>query len=170
MEYVNLIVEWSLDMATFLQMQTIKTAFYEVIPYPWLAFFSGKELKSFLCGVQSYDIENWKRNTIYSCGYKPKSPQCIWFWQFVEKSNEKTRAKLIKFVTGSTNIPVSGFGDLYCSSNRKMFTIEKWNKPHHLPTGHTCFNRIDLPPYSSYEELETKLLLAIDECSGFHVE
>ena len=37
-----------------------------------------------------------------------------------------------------------------------------------LPTAHTCFNQLDLPEYSSYEELRDKLLMAINEGSeGF---
>lgn len=30
-----------------------------------------------------------------------------------------------------------------------------------LPTAHTCFNQLDLPEYTSVEELREKLLLAI---------
>jgi E3 ubiquitin-protein ligase NEDD4 len=32
------------------------------------------------------------------------------------------------------------------------------------------FNRIDLPPYISYEQLEKKLLLAVEESIGFEIE
>jgi len=36
-----------------------------------------------------------------------------------------------------------------------------------LPRAHTCFNRLDLPAYRSYEELREKLLLAVENSEGF---
>lgn len=39
---------------------------------------------------------------------------------------------------------------------------------HKLPSAHTCFNQLNLPRYKSKEDLRSKLLLAISECSeGF---
>lgn len=35
---------------------------------------------------------------------------------------------------------------------------------------HTCFNRLDLPPYPSPEMLYEKLLLAVEETSTFGIE
>lgn len=35
---------------------------------------------------------------------------------------------------------------------------------------HTCFNRLDLPPYTSYDMLYEKLLLAVEESSTFGIE
>ena len=35
---------------------------------------------------------------------------------------------------------------------------------------HTCFNRLDLPPYPSPEVLLEKLLLAVEETSTFGIE
>lgn len=35
---------------------------------------------------------------------------------------------------------------------------------------HSSFNRIDIPPYESYEKLYEKLLVAVEETCGFAVE
>ena len=35
---------------------------------------------------------------------------------------------------------------------------------------HTCFNRLDLPTYTSYEMLQEKLSMAIEETSTFGIE
>ena len=35
---------------------------------------------------------------------------------------------------------------------------------------HTCFNRLDLPPYRNFEELYEKLLYAVEETSSFGIE
>lgn len=36
-----------------------------------------------------------------------------------------------------------------------------------LPVSHTCFNKIDLPPYESEELLNRKLLFVVNECNDF---
>lgn len=41
-----------------------------------------------------------------------------------------------------------------------------WPSLHSLPS----FNRLDLPPYKSYEQLKEKLLYAIEETEGFGQE
>lgn len=35
---------------------------------------------------------------------------------------------------------------------------------------HTCFNRVDLPVYNSYEDLSSKLTLAVENTQGFGIE
>ncbi|XP_036101739.1 E3 ubiquitin-protein ligase Itchy homolog isoform X4 [Molossus molossus] len=52
----------------------------------------------------------------------------------------------------------------------QKFCIEKVGKENWLPRSHTCFNRLDLPPYKSYEQLKEKLLFAIEETEGFGQE
>ncbi|KAK3546795.1 hypothetical protein QTP86_002904 [Hemibagrus guttatus] len=53
------------------------------------------------------------------------------------------------------------------SNGPQKFCIEKTGKENWLPRSHTCFNRLDLPPYKSYEQLKEKLLFAIEETEGF---
>lgn len=50
------------------------------------------------------------------------------------------------------------------------FCIEKWGKAYALPRAHTCFNRLDLPPYQSLNILHEKLLLAVEETNTFGIE
>ncbi|KAF0986929.1 hypothetical protein HZS_2164 [Henneguya salminicola] len=169
-EYIKLISEYYLNANTTEQFKEIMIAFYEMIPSPWLAFIDDKELELLMCGIQSYDLQDWRRHTIYKKGYDPNSLQIIWFWEAVKKMEPQDKARLIQFTTGTSRIPATGFSDLFGSITRQPFCIEKWGKPSHLPRSHTCFNRIDLPPYNSYEELEAKLLIAIHESSGFHEE
>lgn len=38
-----------------------------------------------------------------------------------------------------------------------------------LPVAHTCYNILDLPPYSSEAKLKEKLLQAINFTSGFGI-
>ena len=90
--------------------------------------------------------------------------QCIRSWD-----NEK-RVRLLQFTTGTSRIPVNGFKDLQGSDGPRRFTLEKSGDPKQLPKSHTCFNRIDLPPYKSYDVLVQKLSLAVEETVGFGQE
>lgn len=92
------------------------------------------------------------------------SSQCVRSWD-----NEK-KARLLQFVTGTSRIPVNGFKDLQGSDGPRHFTIEKTGDPEHLPKSHTCFNRLDLPQYRTYEQLVQKLSVAVEESVGFGQE
>ena len=81
------------------------------------------------------------------------------------------RARLLQFVTGSSRVPMTGFKDLIGANNSvQPFCIERARTPDALPVAHSCFNRLDLPPYRSYDELLQKLTLAVDETSGFALQ
>jgi len=94
-----------------------------------------------------------------------------WFWIVIEqKLDNDQRLRLLQFVTGTSSIPYEGFEALRGSNGPRKFCIEKWGKPTSLPRAHTCFNRLDLPPYNSFEILYEKLLMAVEESSGFGIE
>ena len=85
-----------------------------------------------------------------------------WFWQCVRGWPAERKSRLLQFATGTSRIPVNGFKDLQGSDGPRRFTIEKSGDPSQLPKSHTCFNRIDLPPYKDYATLENKLTLAVE--------
>ena len=85
-----------------------------------------------------------------------------WFWKCVRSWPAERKSRLLQFATGTSRIPVNGFKDLQGSDGPRRFTIEKAGDPNHLPKSHTCFNRIDLPPYKDYASLEHKLTLAVE--------
>ncbi|KAG7311592.1 hypothetical protein JYU34_002640 [Plutella xylostella] len=102
--------------------------------------------------------------------YTRSSKQVLWFWQFVRQMDNEKRARLLQFVTGTCRVPVGGFAELMGSNGPQRFCIEKVGKDTWLPRSHTCFNRLDLPPYKSYEQLSEKLNFAIEETEGFGQE
>lgn len=122
-----------------------------------------------LCGMQEVDLTDWQRNTVYR-HYTRNSKQIIWFWQFVKEMDNEVRLRLMQFVTGTCRLPLGGFAELLGSNGPQKFCIEKVGKETWLPRSHTCFNRLDLPPYKSYEQLKEKLLFAIEETEGFGQE
>lgn len=93
-----------------------------------------------------------------------------WFWTTVKSWPPERKSRLLQFATGTSRIPVNGFKDLQGSDGPRRFTIEKAGEITQLPKSHTCFNRIDLPPYPDARTLEAKLTLAVEETLGFGVE
>ena len=73
----------------------------------------------------------------------------MWFWEIVlEEWNDEQRRKLLQFSTGSDRAPVNGLKSLNFGIVRDGETDDR-----RLPSSHTCFNRLDIPEYSSKEVL-----------------
>lgn len=168
-EYIRLMIDWRFSRGVKEQTRAFLDGFNEVVPLQWLQYFDERELELMLCGMQEFDIDDWQRNTIYR-NYTKTSKQVQWFWQYVRNLDNEKRARLLQFVTGTCRIPVGGFAELLGSNGPQRFCIEKVGKETWLPRSHTCFNRLDLPPYKSYEQLKEKLTLAIEETEGFGQE
>ncbi|XP_055381669.1 E3 ubiquitin-protein ligase Su(dx) [Condylostylus longicornis] len=165
-EYITLMTEWRMTRGIEQQTKTFLEGFNEVVPLEWLKYFDERELELILCGMQDVDVDDWQRNTIYR-HYNRNSKQVVWFWQFVRETDNEKRARLLQFVTGTCRVPVGGFAELMGSNGPQRFCIEKVGKETWLPRSHTCFNRLDLPPYKSYDQLVEKLTFAIEETEGF---
>ncbi|XP_052451707.1 NEDD4-like E3 ubiquitin-protein ligase WWP1 isoform X1 [Carassius gibelio] len=168
-EYIGLMAEWRFSRGVESQTKAFLDGFNEVVPLQWLQYFDEKELEVMLCGMQEVDLQDWQRNTVYR-HYTRNSKQIIWFWQLVKEVDNEVRLRLMQFVTGTCRLPLGGFAELMGSNGPQKFCIEKVGKETWLPRSHTCFNRLDLPPYKSYEQLKEKLLFAIEETEGFGQE
>jgi len=168
-EYLNMVTEWRMTRGIEDQTKAFLDGFNEVVPLEWLQYFDERELELMLCGMQEIDVEDWQKNTIYR-HYAKTSKQVQWFWTFVKSMDNETRSRLLQFVCGTCRVPVGGFGELMGSNGPQRFCIEKVGKDSWLPRSHTCFNRLDLPPYKSYDQLVEKLTYAIEETEGFGQE
>ncbi|XP_071958251.1 E3 ubiquitin-protein ligase Su(dx)-like [Antedon mediterranea] len=168
-EYIHLMTQWRFSRGIEEQMKAFLEGFNEVVPLQWLQYFDERELELMLCGMQEFDIEDWQRNTIYR-HYTRDSKQVVWFWRAVKEMDNEKRSRLLQFVTGTCRLPVGGFSELMGSNGAQKFCIEKVGKDTWLPRSHTCFNRIDLPPYKNYEQLWEKVSFAIEETEGFGQE
>ncbi|XP_041852215.1 NEDD4-like E3 ubiquitin-protein ligase WWP2 isoform X2 [Melanotaenia boesemani] len=168
-EYISLLTDWRFTRGVEEQTKAFLDGFNEVVPLEWLRYFDEKELELMLCGMQEIDLADWQKNTIYR-HYTKNSKQIHWFWQVVKEMDNEKRIRLLQFVTGTCRLPVGGFAELIGSNGPQKFCIDKVGKETWLPRSHTCFNRLDLPPYRSLEQLREKLLFAVEETEGFGQE
>ncbi|GFV83787.1 e3 ubiquitin-protein ligase HECW1 [Trichonephila clavipes] len=169
-EYIERMVKWRLERGVAEQTESLVKGFYEVVDPRLVSVFDARELELVIAGTAEIDISDWRKNTEYRSGYHDNHPVIQWFWLAIEKFDNERRLRLLQFVTGTSSVPYEGFAALRGSNGPRRFCIEKWGKPTSLPRAHTCFNRLDLPPYTTYEMLYEKLLLAVEESSTFGIE
>ncbi|XP_055685027.1 E3 ubiquitin-protein ligase HECW2 isoform X2 [Lutzomyia longipalpis] len=169
-EYLERMVKWRLERGVQEQTESLVKGFYEVVDPRLVSVFDARELELVIAGTAEIDIADWRVNTEYRSGYHDNHQVIIWFWQVIEKFTNEQRLRLLQFVTGTSSIPYDGFSALRGSTGPRRFCIEKWGKPIALPRAHTCFNRLDLPPYPTPEILHEKLLLAVEETNTFGIE
>ncbi|XP_030388447.1 E3 ubiquitin-protein ligase Smurf1 [Scaptodrosophila lebanonensis] len=173
-EYVKLYVNYRFMRGIEQQFLALQKGFCELIPSHLLRPFDERELELVIGGISSIDVNDWRNNTrLKHC--TPETVQVLWFWQVVESYTSEMRARLLQFVTGSSRVPLQGFRALQGSTGAvgpRLFTIHLTADvpTQNLPKAHTCFNRIDLPPYESYQQLCDKLTQAVEETCGFAVE
>jgi hypothetical protein len=162
LEYVTTIAKWKLHGAVEDQIHQLCLGFYDVIPLKAIQTFNALELELLLNGKPEIDIDEVKNSTRYTGGYDVRSPEVKTFWAVFEQMTMKDRAKLLKFITGTSKVPLDGFDPL--------FTITKGSDGSDaLPRSHTCFNQIVVPPYETFELCRSKLTFAIENAVGFHL-
>uniref|UniRef100_A0A8C9T7S1 E3 ubiquitin-protein ligase n=1 Tax=Scleropages formosus TaxID=113540 RepID=A0A8C9T7S1_SCLFO len=166
-EYIHLVIQWRFVDRVQKQMSAFKEGFYELIPQDLIRIFDENELELLMCGLGNVDVNDWRENTKYKKGYCANHPVIQWFWKTVLLMDAEKRVRFLQFVTGTSRVPMNGFAELYGSNGPQLFTIEQWGTRDKLPRAHTCFNRLDLPPYESFEELREKLHFVIENAQGF---
>uniref|UniRef100_A0A3B4TU14 HECT-type E3 ubiquitin transferase n=1 Tax=Seriola dumerili TaxID=41447 RepID=A0A3B4TU14_SERDU len=149
-EYIERMVKWRIERGVAQQTESLVRGFYEVVDVRLVSVFDARELELVIAGTAEIDLADWRNNTEYRGGIKVSCLQ----W----------------FVTGTSSIPYEGFASLRGSNGPRRFCVEKWGKITSLPRAHTCFNRLDLPPYPSFSMLYEKLVTAVEETSTFGLE
>ncbi|CAG9534504.1 unnamed protein product [Cercopithifilaria johnstoni] len=166
-EYIDLIIKWRFVSRVEDQMKALMKGVHELIPPNLLSIFDPNELELLVCGLQKIDVKDWKDNTLYKGGYSPSHPVIQNFWKCLLAFNNEMRARILQFVTGTSRVPMNGFRELYGSNGPQKFTIERWGSTDMLPRAHTCFNRIDLPPYTNFREMKERLTTAVENSEIF---
>ncbi|KAJ7505267.1 hypothetical protein B0H11DRAFT_1851467 [Mycena galericulata] len=168
-EYVDAVVSYRISRRVKSQFDAFMEGLLELVPSELINVFDERELELLIGGMAEIDMDDWTKFTDYR-GYEKTDQVIEWFWQCIRSWPAERKSRLLQFTTGTSRVPVNGFKDLQGSDGPRRFTIERSGDPHGLPRSHTCFNRLDLPPYQDYESLETKLIFAIEETEGFGQE
>eukprot|EP01090_Pellita_catalonica_P017474 TRINITY_DN5282_c0_g1_i2.p1 TRINITY_DN5282_c0_g1~~TRINITY_DN5282_c0_g1_i2.p1 ORF type:complete len:207 (-),score=31.21 TRINITY_DN5282_c0_g1_i2:340-960(-) len=160
-EYVDLYVEFLLDLRIKRQFDAFAKGFNIVCLTKGFKLFRAEELELLICGSPVLDFEELEKVTVYESGYSKDHPVIKNFWEVVHSFNLEQQKKLLFFATGSDRSPIGGLGKLH-------FVIMKHGEDSdRLPQSHTCFNHLLLPPYNTKQKLQERLLTAIENAEGF---
>jgi len=146
------------------KFEAFTNGLFEVVPRE--AFESGIstiELRSILYGAMEIDAEDMFRNWRLS-NYRDSDNEITWLKNIIRGWSQENRRKFVQFVTGSSQIPASGF-----RGYNLVFTIERSQATaDRLPLAHNCFNTIDLPwRYPNENHMKLKLEQAINGSESF---
>jgi hypothetical protein len=112
------------------------------------------------CGEKGVPVALLRKATTFF--EVPDDQQAI-FWNVVEHFTHEQRSLLLKFVTGRPRLPV------YPSDGPLLKVDFTFGDTDRMPTASTCFGRLHLPKYSSFEKARKLILLAVEETGTFEM-
>lgn len=172
LEYVRALWRYHVVDATAPAVWNLAKGLFSVVPSDLLSVFDAHELDLLVCGSPIIDVDDWANHTEYAGEYRrrgAKHPVITWFWSCVRALDQAQKAKLLQFCTGSSRVPCHGFKALQRNDGKyQRFCIQSLPRNElRFPRAHTCFNRLDLPLYSSKDELEASLNVVLSmDCTG----
>ncbi|CAJ1940760.1 unnamed protein product [Sphenostylis stenocarpa] len=167
--FIHLVANHRLNFQIRQQSSHFLRGFQQLIQKDWIDMFNEHELQLLISGsLDSLDIDDLRLHTNYAGGYHSEHYVIEMFWEVLKGFSLENRKKFLKFVTGCSRGPLLGFRNLeplFCIQRASSNAAEESHD--RLPTSATCMNLLKLPPYTSKEQLETKLLYAINADAGF---
>jgi len=169
-QYVQLNAYHRMTVAIREQIDAFLSGFHELVPPELISIFDAQELELLISGLPDIDLDDLRANTEYH-QYRETDTVIMWLWEVLRSFTREEKALFLQFISGTSKVPLDGFANLQGMNGVQRFSVHKANggeEGRHLPTAHTCYNQLDIPPYPTQEMLREKLLLAIHECStGF---
>ncbi|KAL5505563.1 hypothetical protein EMCRGX_G007016 [Ephydatia muelleri] len=159
--YVNYVLNSSVDEP----FRAFANGFMNVCSGKVLGMFHPTELMTLVVGNKVVDWTEMEKHMDYRNGYYTEHHTIRIFWKVFYDLPTEAKKKFLVFYTGCNRVPVTGFKNMH-------MVIQKMDGGpgcERLPVAHTCYNILDLPPYSSEAKLKEKLLQAINFTSGFGI-
>ena len=162
-EYVKFYAFYRLRKSILNQVDAFCEGFNSLISTDELKIFLPNEFDLVLCGIPVIDVNDLMKNTVFISPYNINHPVIVMFFKTISKWSPEDLAKLLMFITGSSQVPVNGFVDYV--DRGKPIKIAPGGDKNRLCTAHTCFNKLDLPEYENENQLNLKLMQSIQECA-----
>ncbi|CAL0334474.1 unnamed protein product [Lupinus luteus] len=167
--FIHLVANHRLNFQIRQQSSHFLRGFQQLIQKDWIDMFNEHELQLLISGsLDSLDVDDLRLHTNYAGGYHSDHYVIEMLWEVLKSFSLENKKKFLKFVTGCSRGPLLGFKYL-----EPLFCIQRAGGTasdealDRLPTAATCMNLLKLPPYISKEQMETKLLYAINADAGF---
>jgi len=166
-EYLELLCQDRLVGGKCRSYIALQQGFWDVLPLHLLQRLkvSAADVSAMIAGSNDPDPQEWRLYSNSCCANKLQKQVVEWFWDVVQTDfNAQQRCRLLRFATGSSRPPPGGFAELH-----PPFAVEvsSLGSEHHLPTAHTCVNKLVLHFYRNKQQLLEKLHSAlVDDSFG----
>ncbi|KAF3334530.1 E3 ubiquitin-protein ligase UPL6-like isoform X1 [Carex littledalei] len=168
--FIHLVSNHRLNYQIRNQSSYFLKGFQQLIQKDWIDMFNEHELQLLISGsLESMDVDDLRDHATYSGGYEPGHEVIERFWEVMKSFSLENQKKFLKFVTGCSRGPLLGFKYLepkFCIQRVGQGNVNE-EVLNRLPTSATCMNLLKLPPYTSKEQMRTKLMYAINAEAGF---
>ncbi|XP_070180625.1 apoptosis-resistant E3 ubiquitin protein ligase 1-like [Littorina saxatilis] len=163
LQYLDCLAQYRLATSVKDEVECFLRGLNELIPDNLLSIFDEYELELLMCGMGTYSLADFKIHHTVSAPSPSFNKVLDWFWTVIAGFTEEQMARLLQFITGCSQLPPGGFGEL--NPKVQLSPLHRFNS---LPIAHTCFNQLCLPNCDSIELFHKNLLTAINEGSqGF---
>ena len=141
-------------------LRHIRRGLYALVPARALRLLSWRELALSVAGQPEINVRQLREHTLYE-GYRPSDTTIAMFWRVFEGFSNAERALFVRFAYGRSRLPQGRkWGSVRLKISRRP------PDDNALPSSHTCFFAVDLPPYSTEARMRTALLAAIYYSGG----
>ncbi|KAK8836925.1 E3 ubiquitin-protein ligase tom1 [Tritrichomonas musculus] len=162
-EYIDLIIQKKL-ISDYDKINAIKEGFESAVKISDVKHIGWEDIRNFIKGQDNIDVQDWRSNCMYSSD-DIEYVDC--FFEVISSFDDEDLKKLLKFITGTSVVPVEGF-EYFDKLGGKINIKFTDSSKQSFPISHTCYNQIELPRYESHWMLKEKLLTAIEvENFGF---
>ena len=153
------------------QIKYIQKGLFSILGEGVQGVFTVEEMNFFITGQEDIDLKDLRENIIYKGEYNDNHPVIKLFWEKIYSLNKNDLIKFLQFATGSSAVPIDGFGALKDVHGRiQKLTIEPFmNYAGDNPDVYTfhkieskkTYNTIMLPKYRTKNELDNAINMII---------
>eukprot|EP00937_MAST-01D_sp_MAST-1D-sp2_P000642 g642.t1 len=141
--------------------EEVRLGLSTIVPVDLMNLWTWRDLERMVAGDPNPDIARLKRKTKYE-NIAEDAAEVKMLWDMLEDFGPEDRARFLLFVWGRSRLP---FSDEWEPSHFKITRKSCSGNPNDtLPSSHTCFFQLDLPPYTDAAKARAKILYAITYC------
>jgi len=169
--FINKVIYVEAIMPYEEQIKYIQKGLFSILGEGIQGVFTEEEMNFIISGQDDIDLRDLKENVIYKGEYNENHPVIKMFWEKLVTLNKNELIKFLQFSTGSSAVPIDGFGSLKDIRGRiQKFTIEPFmnysaDNPDiyqfHAIESRKQYNTIILPKYKTKKELNDAINMII---------
>ncbi|KAK8897555.1 hypothetical protein M9Y10_015513 [Tritrichomonas musculus] len=147
-DYVNRVIQW-MSISIDKEFKAFENGLKSMnLPPLFPRYFRLDELDKIVSGETEKNWNELKKEAVYE-GFDNDSQTVVWFWNYFFDMSEEKKLKILKFITGTSAVPIGGLKNIQITFNHvnggSMITSDC----------STC--KINLPDFESFKQLKDKM-------------